>query len=81
MIDKAATATEKGLKHEECTVCGYKKDAVEIEASGTEEPEDPNTPQTDDSFNLTLWLTLAASVGLLLTAVTIFCERKRKGNR
>ncbi len=81
VIDKAATATEKGLKHEECTVCGYKKDAVEIEASGTEEPEDPNTPQTGDSFNLTLWLTLAASVGLLLTAVTIFCERKRKDNR
>ena len=25
IIDKEATATEKGSKHEECTVCGYKK--------------------------------------------------------
>ncbi len=30
IIDKEATATEKGLKHEECTVCGYKKAAVDI---------------------------------------------------
>ena len=35
VIDKAATATEKGLKHEECTVCGYKRTAVEIPATGT----------------------------------------------
>lgn len=25
IVDKKATATEKGSKHEECTVCGYKK--------------------------------------------------------
>ncbi|MGN0328528.1 MAG: hypothetical protein ACI4D4_06070 [Lachnospira sp.] len=30
VIDKEASATEKGSKHEECTVCGYKKAAVEI---------------------------------------------------
>ena len=30
VVDKEATTTEKGSKHEECTVCGYKKDAVEI---------------------------------------------------
>lgn len=30
IIDKEATATEKGSKHEECTVCGYKKAAVDI---------------------------------------------------
>lgn len=34
-IDKAATATEAGSKHEECTVCGFKKDAVTIEPTGT----------------------------------------------
>lgn len=34
-IDKAATAAEKGSKHEECTVCGDKKDAVEIPPTGT----------------------------------------------
>ena len=30
VIDKEATATTRGSKHEECTVCGYKKTAVEI---------------------------------------------------
>lgn len=34
IIDKKATATEKGSKHEECTVCGYKKTAVDIPATG-----------------------------------------------
>ena len=34
IIDKKATATEKGSKHEECTVCGYKKAAVDIPAIG-----------------------------------------------
>ena len=34
IIDKEATATEKGSKHEECTVCGYKKAAVDIPATG-----------------------------------------------
>ena len=36
IIDKEATATEKGSKHEECTVCGYKKAAVDIPAIGFE---------------------------------------------
>lgn len=30
IVDKEATTTEKGSKHEECTVCGYKKAAVDI---------------------------------------------------
>ena len=34
IIDKEATATEKGSKHEECTVCGYKKTAVDIPTIG-----------------------------------------------
>lgn len=34
IVDKEATATEKGSKHEECTVCGYKKTAVDIPATG-----------------------------------------------
>ena len=41
-IDKDATATEKGSKHEECKVCGYKKTAVEIPATGT--PTEPSNP-------------------------------------
>lgn len=34
VVDKAATATEKGSKHEECEFCGYKRAAVEIPATG-----------------------------------------------
>ena len=30
IVDRKATTTEKGSKHEECTVCGYKKTAVDI---------------------------------------------------
>lgn len=39
VIDKEATATEKGSKHEQCTVCNYAKTAVEIPPvkTGTEE--------------------------------------------
>lgn len=34
IIDRPATATEKGNKHKECTVCGYILDTVEIPAPG-----------------------------------------------
>lgn len=34
IIDKEATTAEKGSKHEECTVCGYKKATVDIPAIG-----------------------------------------------
>lgn len=34
IIDKEATTAEKGSKHEKCTVCGYKKTAVDIPAIG-----------------------------------------------
>ena len=34
IIDKEATTAEKGSKHEECAVCGYKKAAVDIPATG-----------------------------------------------
>ncbi len=45
VIDAEATATQAGSKHEECTVCGYKKDAVEIPATGTTpEPTQPAEP-------------------------------------
>ena len=45
VTDQEATATEAGSKHEECTVCGYEKAAVEIPATGT--TEDPSEPPTD----------------------------------
>ena len=46
IIDKEATATEKGSKHEECTVCGYKKTAVDIPVTdfGNNSDDQPNKP-------------------------------------
>ena len=46
IIDKEATATEKGSKHEECTVCGYKKAAVDIPVTdfGNSSNDQPNKP-------------------------------------
>ena len=46
IIDKEATTTEKGSKHEECTVCGYKKTAVDIPAIGfgSSSDDQPNKP-------------------------------------
>jgi len=34
IVDRKATTAEKGSKHEECTICGYKKTAVDIPAIG-----------------------------------------------
>ena len=46
IVDRKATATEKGSKHEECTVCGYKKAAVDIPVTdfGNSSDDQPNKP-------------------------------------
>lgn len=36
VIDKEATVTSEGLKHEECSICGYQKEAIVIPVVGTE---------------------------------------------
>lgn len=58
VIDKEATETEKGLKHEECTACGYKKASVEIPIVTPSNVDKPNTdkpnadkPNTDKAGN------------------------------
>ena len=52
IIDKEATATEKGSKHEECTVCGYKKAAVDIPVTDFRNSSDdqPNKPINTASY-------------------------------
>ena len=72
VTDKEATATEKGSKHEECTVCGYKKAAAEIPATGSgsgsaDQPTKPGgtgSPQTGDSSSV-LWLAILCISGVL----------------
>lgn len=83
-IDKDATATEKGSKHEECKVCGYKKAAVEIPATGTPTdptPENPNSPQTGDNSMMALWIALLFVSGAALTGTTLYFRKKRVTNR
>ena len=46
IVDRKATTAEKGSKHEECTVCGYKKTAVDIPVTDFRNSSDdqPNKP-------------------------------------
>ena len=51
ITDKEATATEKGSKHEECTVCGYKKAAVDIPAIGFGSSSDDEANKPTNTFS------------------------------
>ena len=83
VTNKEATATEKGSKHEECSVCGYKKAAVEIPATGSgsgsasqpTKPGSTGSPQTGDSSSV-LWLALLCISGGVLTVLGIAGKRK-----
>lgn len=44
VTDKEATATENGSRHEECSVCGYAKAAVDIPVIGSTDPSEPGNP-------------------------------------
>lgn len=53
VIDKQPTETEAGSKHEECTVCGYAKAAVEIPATGTTTPSTSPAPTSSPNATTT----------------------------
>ena len=53
VIDKEATETEAGSKHEKCTVCGYAKAAVEIPATGTTTPSTSPAPTSSPDATTT----------------------------
>lgn len=86
VTDKEATATEKGSKHEECTVCGYKKAAVDIPATGSgdgsaDQPNKPgntSSPQTGDNNSLALWFAVLLVSGGVLTVLGIISKKKSK---
>ena len=92
VTDKEATATEKGSKHEECTVCGYKKAAVEIPVTGSatqptdstkpveNKPGNTTSPKTGDTSNMLLWFALLFVSGGAAIATTVV-SRKKKYNR
>ena len=90
VTDREATATEAGLRHEECTVCGYEKAAVEIPATGTpadtdtptdaDQTEDAAAPQTGDDGNIALWTTVMLAAGTAFAGTMIY-NRKKKHSR
>ena len=96
IVDKEATAAQNGSKHEECTVCHYKKAAVEIPALGgnTGNPGKPSggntsnsgkpsggSPQTGDNSHVALWISLLA-VSLIGLLATLLAMKKKnyRGN-
>lgn len=84
IIDKAATGTENGLKHEECTICGYKKAPVEFslfqQVENDDEEEENMTPvnsvKTGDNTNMMLYIML-----LLISAMILLTGFKTKKER
>lgn len=70
-ITKEATETAAGSMERECTVCGYVQiEIINATGSPTDEPDDPNVPQTGDNNNIFLWLALIAicSCGIIIIA-------------
>ena len=81
-IDKEATATENGVKHEECKICRDKKAPVEIPATGETDPKtgdagskaDSTDPKTGDNNMLGLWIALL----FISVAGTAVCSKKKR---
>lgn len=61
VIDKEATETTVGSKHEECTVCGYAKAVVEIPATG----------------NVILWIAAILAAGTALTGAVLYRRKRK----
>ena len=88
VVDKEATATQKGSKHEECKVCGYKKAAVEIPATGSAtKPTDPTqtnpntgaeSQKTGDNSNMILWIALLFISGGAVIGINVYSKKKKE---
>ena len=78
VIDQEATDTQNGSKHQECSVCGYALNPVEIPQAEKPQTDPPQTeaPQTGDTHHPLLWLALCgvAAVGL---GATFFVKKKQ----
>ena len=93
VVDEEAKETKKGSKHEECTVCGYKAEAVEIPATGqtsdesgtdvsteseASSDEKSDAPQTGDNSQIILWIALFVLSGASITGTVVLNRRKGK---
>lgn len=89
MTGKAATAAEKGSKHEQCSICGYRKAAVEIPAAGTTSTAGTDSSnvsigsnvsvKTGDTSNTVLWGSILAASAAVMGALAL-TAKKRKHN-
>ncbi len=79
ITDKQATETETGLKHEECTLCGFKQkentviSKLSAKVEDAPEKEAPKSPKTGDNDNSTLLYAL-----LLLSGLGVIAAKKQK---
>ena len=67
VITKNPTSTRTGLKHQECTVCGYRGDDVEIPA----DPDLDDVPPTGDITPVVIAIVVAVLGMLILVAYVI----------
>lgn len=85
-VDQAATTTQTGLKHEECTVCSYKRsentviDKLSDNGIASNNDKLVNLPNTGDTSNLALWIALLFISGGAAIGTTVV-SRKKKYNR
>ena len=75
VVDKEATATKKGSKHEECKVCHDKKDAVEIPA--TDPSTNPDPPVTGDNSMMGLGIALRFVSGFGVVTATVYGKKRK----
>ena len=71
-VDKEATETQTGLKHEECTVCSYKR------SENTVIPKDSGSPETGDGSNLIGWLAALFVSGGVLTLLGVSSKKRKE---
>lgn len=80
-IDVEPTATDKGREHEECKICGYKRDCIDIPATASpEEPAAPATsqaPKTADNSMMEIWIALVAISSLGIACMYLADKKKR----
>ena len=78
VTDKEASATEDGLRHEECSVCGYAKAGVAIPATGGSSAGSANgqLPATGDVTGAA-WAPLALAAASLLAGSRVAAQRRK----
>lgn len=92
VIDKEPTVNEEGIKHEECSTCDYKGEAVPIDKltpdtpSGDkpsddkpsdDKPSDDIPPATGNNPGTVIWITAIAVCGAAVT-ITSACRYKKE---